>query len=64
MLVLTRKIGEEVIIGGSISVKITEIWGDKVRISVTAPPDTLVLRKEVMERNREFSELEPVVPTR
>ena len=56
MLVLTRQIGQEIIIGGSIRVTITSIKGDKVRIGITAPPDVRVDREEVHRRIHEFAE--------
>lgn len=56
MLVLTRRIGEEIIIDGRIRVTITAIKGDKVRVGITAPPDVLVDREEVHQRRREFAE--------
>jgi carbon storage regulator len=56
MLVLTRKIGEEIIIDGHIRVTITAIKGDKVRIGITAPPEIRVDREEVFKRIQEFAE--------
>jgi carbon storage regulator len=56
MLVLTRKIGEEIIIDGHIRVTITAIKGDKVRIGITAPPEIRVDREEVYQRIQEFAE--------
>ncbi len=63
MLVLTRKIGEEIIIDGRIRITIAEINGGKVRIGITAPPDVRVDRAEVHERRREFA-AEPDVVAR
>jgi carbon storage regulator len=56
MLVLTRQIGQEIIIGDSIRVTITSIKGDKVRIGITAPPEVRVDREEVRRRIEEFAE--------
>jgi carbon storage regulator len=56
MLVLTRRIGEEIIIDGHIRVTITAIKGDKVRVGISAPPHVLVDREEVHRRRREFAE--------
>ncbi len=64
MLVLTRKIGEEIIIDGCIRVTITAIKGDKVRIGVTAPPEIRVDREEVHQRLHEFAEPELVAVAR
>jgi len=57
MLVLTRKVGQEIVIGDQIRITITQVRGDKVRIGITAPPEVLVDREEVHERRREFAEL-------
>ncbi len=56
MLVLTRKIGEEIIIDGTIRVTIAGIKGDKVRIGIDAPPEVRVDRAEVHERRQEFTD--------
>ncbi len=55
MLVLTRRIGEEIIIDERIIVTITAIKGDKVRIGVTAPDHVRVDRAEVHARRQEFA---------
>ena len=54
MLILSRKPGQSIIIGGIIEITVTEVRGDQVRIGVTAPRDVPVFRREVLEgRNRE-----------
>lgn len=47
MLILSRKAGESLILDGGIEIKITEIYGDKVRIGISAPADIRVYRKEL-----------------
>jgi carbon storage regulator len=59
MLVLTRQVGQEIVIGGNIRVVITSVQGNKVRIGVTAPPSVRVDREEVHRRLQEFAEPEP-----
>ena len=54
MLVLTRKVGEEIIIDGNIHVVVVAVKGDKVRIGISAPPSITVDRKEVHDRRAEF----------
>ena len=50
MLILTRKIGESLIIDGNIEVKILDIKKDSVRVGVRAPDHIIVDRKEIHER--------------
>jgi carbon storage regulator len=47
MLVLSRKIGERILIGDKISVTVVRIAGNAVRIGVEAPADLTVLREEL-----------------
>jgi carbon storage regulator len=47
MLVLSRRVGEEIVISGTISVKVLEIRRDRIRIGVTAPDYVTVDRQEV-----------------
>jgi carbon storage regulator len=49
MLVLTRKIGEEIIIGGCIRVKVADVRGSRVRIAIEAPRDLSVQRSEIAD---------------
>lgn len=50
MLVLTRKVGEKIVIGDDIKIMVMEIKGKQVRIGIDAPSDTTVHREEVYER--------------
>lgn len=49
MLVLTRKLNEELIISDDIVLKVLEVRGDKVRLGIEAPKDVSVHRKEVFD---------------
>jgi carbon storage regulator len=49
MLVLSRKKGEEIVIGDTMSVTIVDIRGDKVRVGIKAPREIPVHRREVKE---------------
>jgi carbon storage regulator len=53
MLVLSRRLGEEVVIGRTIRVTIIGAKGDRVRIGVAAPPSVTVYRQEVHDRRSE-----------
>ena len=55
MLVLSRKVGEKILINGSITVEIVSLDRGKVRIGITAPPEVSVHRKEVHDRIQEFA---------
>jgi carbon storage regulator len=61
MLVLTRQVGQEIIIDGSIRVMVTAIQGNKVRLGITAPPEVRVDREEVHRRHQEFAEPQSMV---
>ena len=52
MLVLSRKIGEEIVIGNDIRIAVVAIHGDKVRIGVNAPKEVVVDRQEIHEKRR------------
>jgi carbon storage regulator len=47
MLVLSRKKGERVLIGDSITLVVVEIRGDKVRLGIEAPTEVPVWREEL-----------------
>jgi carbon storage regulator len=47
MLVLTRKVGEKIVIGDSIEVTVVEASKNKVRIGILAPSDVAILREEL-----------------
>jgi carbon storage regulator len=54
MLVLTRRVGEEIVIDGNIRVMVVSMKGDRVRLGISAPPYITVDRQEVHERRNEF----------
>jgi carbon storage regulator len=58
MLVLTRKVGEKVIIDGCITVTVVAVDGNKVRIGITAPPEVRIDREEIHRQRMEFAEVE------
>jgi len=47
MLVLSRKLGEKIIIGGNITVTVVKIDRNQVRIGIEAPPEIGVFREEI-----------------
>ena len=52
MLVLTRRLNQSLTIGSNITISVMEIRGSQVRIGVSAPSDTPILRGEVLEKAR------------
>lgn len=50
MLVLTRKLGEGIVIGDDVTVTIVEMKGGNIRIGIDAPPDMKIYRQEVYDR--------------
>ena len=50
ILILSRKIGEKIIIGDDVEVVVMDIVGDNVKIGVAAPADVSIDREEVRQR--------------
>lgn len=51
MLVLTRRVGESIRVGDGIVVTVVQMGPGKVRIGIEAPPETVILREELVDRN-------------
>jgi carbon storage regulator len=50
MLVLTRSVGEEIVIGDDVRLTVVAVIGNKVRIGITAPSVVQVCRSEIIGR--------------
>lgn len=50
MLILTRRVGESLMIGDEVNVTVLGIRGNQVRIGVDAPKDVAVHREEIYDR--------------
>jgi len=59
MLILTRRVGETLMIGDQVTVTVLGVKGNQVRIGINAPKDVSVHREEIYQRIRREGE-EPV----
>ena len=53
MLILTRRIGESVMIGDDIKISVLGVKGNQIRIGVSAPREVAVHREEIFQRIQE-----------
>ena len=49
MLILTRRVGESLIIGDDVTITVLGVKGNQVRIGVNAPRDVAVHREEILD---------------
>jgi carbon storage regulator CsrA len=63
MLILTRRVGEKLIIGEDVTVTILSLKGNQIRIGIDAPRSVKVHRQEVYERIQKERETLSVVAT-
>jgi len=52
MLILTRRVGESIVIGDDVWVTVLQIKGNQIRLGVTAPGTVTVQREEVSKQQR------------
>ncbi len=60
MLVLSRKVGETLIVGNEIAVTIVRVNGNTVRLAIEAPDNVRVLRQELLEKAKDYAGVVPV----
>lgn len=51
MLVITREVNQELLVGPDVVIKILDVTHNRVRMGINAPDDVLIMRKEVMDRD-------------
>lgn len=61
MLILTRRVGETLMIGDEVTVTVLGVKGNQVRIGVNAPKDVSVHREEIYERIKREDQSDDVV---
>ncbi len=50
MLILTRKVGESLVIDNHITVTVLDVKGSQVRLGINAPKEVSIHREEIQER--------------
>jgi carbon storage regulator len=50
MLVLRRKAGEAIVLNGTITIHVLAVEGERVKLGISAPPDVVIVRSELLEQ--------------
>ncbi|HEJ1842315.1 TPA: carbon storage regulator CsrA [Pseudomonas aeruginosa] len=59
MLILTRQVGETLMVGDDVTVTVLGVKGNQVRIGVNAPKEVAVHREEIYQRIQKEKDQEP-----
>ena len=61
MLVLSRKVGDKLVIDGNITVEVVKIQGNRISLGIVAPSNVKILRGELTEQQAKAQVVELVV---
>lgn len=61
MLVLSRKVGEKLVIDGNITVEVVKIQGNRITLGLVAPSDVKILRSELDQKQPQATKTQLVV---
>ncbi|MCY3010937.1 MAG: carbon storage regulator [Planctomycetota bacterium] len=61
MLVLSRKVGDKLVIDGNITVEVVKIQGNRISLGIVAPSNVKILRGELTEQQAKTQIVELVV---
>jgi carbon storage regulator len=59
MLILTRRVGESVMVGTEVTVTVLGVKGNQVRLGVNAPKEVAIHREEIYERVKDEKAQQP-----
>ena len=62
MLILTRRVGETVMIGDEVTITVLGVKGNQVRVWINAPKHVAVHREEIYERIKREQQPEEIAP--
>src|SRR5258706_9884306 len=62
MLVLRRKAGEAIVLNGVITIHVLAVEGERVKLGISAPPEVVIVRSELLENQGQLGGSGPVSP--
>src|SRR5260221_2184907 len=62
MLVLRRKAGEAIVLNGVITIHVLAVEGERVKLGISAPPEVVIVRSELLENQGQLGGSWPMSP--